>query len=76
MSTGNGGNGRNILHLERERTRRFAVDEPSIFAQAPGDPGTAAINADQRRPVVKLRTQQIGQALALGLGVRQRVGQG
>ena len=44
------------------------------LAQALGDPGAAAVDADQRRVLRQLRTDQVGQPATLGLGIRQRIG--
>ena len=64
-----------VVAVERD------VDHPDIlrqveeFLQSLGNPGAAAENTDQRRSVMQIRTNQVGQLAALGLGVRQGIGQ-
>ena len=58
-----------IVTIERNVDEADIFGQTEQFAQAPGDPRAAAVNADQRRIFRQVWTNELGQLATLRLGV-------
>src|SRR5574343_1778498 len=63
-----------IITVEGNIDQADLLGQAEQFLQALGNPGAAAVDADQRRVLRELRANQVGQLATLRLGIRQRVG--
>ena len=61
-----------IVAVEGNVDQADLLGQAEQFLEALGDPGAAAVDADQRRVLRQLRTDQVGQLATLGLGIRRR----
>ncbi|MPM82054.1 hypothetical protein SDC9_129112 [bioreactor metagenome] len=62
-----------IVAVEGNVDQADFLGQAEQFAQALGDPGAAAVDADQRGILRQQRTDQFGQLPALGFGIWQGV---
>ena len=60
-----------VVAVEGNVDQTDVLGQAQQFAQAFGDPGAAAVDADQGRPLLEMRADQVGQLPALRLGVRK-----
>jgi hypothetical protein len=63
--------GGEVVAIERHIDQSDFLRQAEQFLQALGDPGAATEDADQCGLAVQVRTDQIGQLPALGLGIGQ-----